>query len=103
MKKLFETIIQDRGKSMTESTPNPSAAPKKNFRHTMEEKKEERMEERKASLDEALHPYRQQTMANLFREFNHLNPEREGMKNIMEFLIKIAAERRFGYQALFIT
>lgn len=54
MKKLFESIIEDknnrkdRALSFTAPTTAPTTTAKKNFRHTMAEKKEE---QRKASLD----------------------------------------------------
>lgn len=69
MKKLFESIITDR-KSMINSAPVAKAPVKKNFRHTMQEKKEERI----TSNNEAMHQYRKQVVSNLFEEFTPLNP-----------------------------
>ena len=95
MKKLFESIIHDRRATMTVTAPVQSVT-KKNFRHTMKEKKI-------TSNNEAMHNYRKQVVSNLFEEFTPMNPEKVAMKYILEFLIKISAERQFGYQSLVIS
>ena len=50
-----------------------------------------------------MHQYRKQVVSNLFEEFTPLNPEKEVMKTIVQFLIKIAADRSYGYQPLVIS
>ena len=50
------------------------------------------------SKDELMHLARDKVIVNLFEEFHAKAYEYKGLRTIIEFLIKICAERGLGYQ-----
>jgi hypothetical protein len=58
---------------------------------------------KKKSIADELYPLRSRTITNLFEEFHDANPEPEALKFTLDFLVKMASDKKFGYDSCIVV